>query len=149
MVLGKNTFQLPQLNEAMVNENQATSRNLFFLGFVTLFLELVAIRWIGTEIRVFAYVQNIILIVCFLGLGMGSLRPARSTHWVKIVLPLIFLHLVVSLPFLEPLREAITKALSLIVDFSIWEKGKANSIAVTVCLASLALAISSFLLQLL
>ena len=38
---------------------------------VGLFLELLLIRWISTEIRIFAYLQNTVLVVCFLGLGMG------------------------------------------------------------------------------
>ena len=44
---------------------------LFAISFLSLFLELLLIRWIGTEIRIFAYFRNLILISCFLGLGIG------------------------------------------------------------------------------
>ncbi len=39
---------------------------LFLISILGLFLELLFIRWIGTEIRVFAYLQNTILVACFL-----------------------------------------------------------------------------------
>lgn len=36
-----------------------------------MFLELVIIRWIATEIRLFAHLKNLALIACFAGLGIG------------------------------------------------------------------------------
>jgi spermidine synthase len=48
------------------------SQNLgIFLISVLVFFEMLLIRWIGAEIRIFAYLQNSILVVCFLGLGIG------------------------------------------------------------------------------
>jgi len=44
---------------------------LFWISFLSLFLELLLIRWVGTEIRIFAYFRNLVLISCFLGLGIG------------------------------------------------------------------------------
>jgi len=35
------------------------------------------IRWIGTEVRVFAYFQNLALIACFLGFGLGCYWSQR------------------------------------------------------------------------
>ena len=60
---------------------------LFAVSFLSLFLELLLIRWIGTEIRIFAYFRNLTLISCFLGLGIGfSLKRFRlgllSALWV-------------------------------------------------------------------
>ena len=46
---------------------------LFLISVVGLFLELLLIRWISTEIRIFAYLQNTVLVVCFLGVGDGVL----------------------------------------------------------------------------
>ena len=46
---------------------------LFLVSVLGLFLELMLIRWIGTEIRIFAYLQNTVLVVCFMGLGLGCL----------------------------------------------------------------------------
>ena len=45
-------------------------------------------RWIGTEVRIFAYLQNTILVVCFMGLGMGCLtcrKPIRCKYPVAAV----------------------------------------------------------------
>jgi len=57
---------------------------IFFVSALILYLELVLIRWIGTEIRVFAYLGNLILVVCFFGVGLGcslSERPASFGGW--------------------------------------------------------------------
>jgi hypothetical protein len=45
---------------------------LFLISVLALFLELLLIRWIATEVNIFAYLQNTVLMVCFLGLGMGA-----------------------------------------------------------------------------
>ena len=44
---------------------------LFLISFIILFLELALIRWLSTEIRFFAYVNNFVLLACFLGIGFG------------------------------------------------------------------------------
>jgi SAM-dependent methyltransferase len=44
---------------------------LFFISVLALYIELLLIRWISSEIRIFAYFQNIVLISCFMGLGLG------------------------------------------------------------------------------
>ena len=56
---------------------------LFWVSLLALYLELLLIRWIGTEIRIFAYLQNTILIVCFLGLGLGLFSADREIHRVR------------------------------------------------------------------
>src|SRR3954447_10579684 len=64
---------------------------LFLVSVLGLFLELLLIRWIGTEVRIFAYLQNTILVVCFLGLGVGCWtcqQPVRLRH---ILTPLVAL----------------------------------------------------------
>ncbi len=47
---------------------------LFLASAVALFVELVLIRWIGSEVRIFAYFQNLVLIACLLGFGLGFFR---------------------------------------------------------------------------
>ena len=44
---------------------------LFAVSFIMLFLELLLIRWIGMELQIFAYFRNLVLISCFLGIGLG------------------------------------------------------------------------------
>ena len=41
------------------------------------------IRWVGTEIRVFAYFQNLTLIACFLGFGVGCYRATAKKHFLR------------------------------------------------------------------
>ena len=44
---------------------------LLLISFVALFLELAIIRWLATEIRIFAYFKNLPLMAAFLGFGIG------------------------------------------------------------------------------
>src|SRR5579864_740901 len=48
-----------------------TWRNLALWSLLSLFMELLMIRWISSEIRIFAYFKNFVLIACFLGFGLG------------------------------------------------------------------------------
>ncbi len=52
---------------------------LFLSSFLALYFELVIIRYLATEVRVFAYLKNLPLIASFLGLGLGMTlgRPSR------------------------------------------------------------------------
>lgn len=50
---------------------------LFLVGAFLLYVELLLIRWISTEIRVFAYFKNLTLIGCFLGMGIGCMLVGR------------------------------------------------------------------------
>lgn len=47
---------------------------LFLVSFLALYAELVVIRWLASEIRVFAYFKNLPLMASFLGLGLGCAR---------------------------------------------------------------------------
>jgi SAM-dependent methyltransferase len=65
---------------------------LFLTSFVALYFELVVIRYLSTEIRVFAYLKNLALIASFFGIGLGMLieRPPRVLKqvfpWIAAVL---------------------------------------------------------------
>src|SRR5207245_6066818 len=50
---------------------------LFFVSVSSLYLEIMLIRWIGTEVRIFAFFQNLALIACFLGFGLGCYWSRR------------------------------------------------------------------------
>ena len=53
--------------------------DLFLVSFLGLFFEILIIRWLSTEVRIFAYFKNVPLISCFLGLGVGfSLSNRRA-----------------------------------------------------------------------
>ena len=50
---------------------------LLLVSTAALFLEIVLIRWLGTEVKIFAFFQNLSLIVCFLGFGVGCFTSRR------------------------------------------------------------------------
>lgn len=67
------------------------STKLFLASFVALFFELLVIRYLSTEIRVFAYLKNLPLIACFLGIGVGMIYGRRDKierlfPWVALAL---------------------------------------------------------------
>lgn len=67
---------------------------LFHVSFLSLYLEMVLIRWIGVEVRVFAYLSNFVLLACFVGFGIGCFQAARRFHATSaafFVLLIIFL----------------------------------------------------------
>src|SRR5207244_8734320 len=66
---------------------------------LALFFELLMIRWISSEIRVFAYFKNFVLIACFLGFGLGCYMSRRRINLLTLVVPLLTLVLTVKLPW--------------------------------------------------
>ena len=55
-------------------------------------MELALIRWLGTQVRVFAYFNNLVLIATFLGMGLGIALGRRKpglVHWVLPALALL------------------------------------------------------------
>src|SRR5262245_23932016 len=44
---------------------------LVLVSLVSLYLELLLIRWVSSEIRIFAFFKSLVLIACFLGFGLG------------------------------------------------------------------------------
>lgn len=92
---------------------------LLILGCWMLFLELFIIRWISTEIRIFAYISNLALLACFIGIGLGCYFSKKR---ISILYSFIFLSVLVvcskSTIFLD-----ITKLLSGFEDGVIWYAG--------------------------
>jgi spermidine synthase len=66
---------------------------------LSLFFELLMIRWISSEIRVFAYFKNFVLIACFLGFGLGCYLCRRRVNLLLIVVPLLTFTLIIKLPW--------------------------------------------------
>src|SRR5437899_8938242 len=64
---------------ARPSPHQWVSGRLLLISFLSLYFELMLIRWLPTEIRILAYFNNVILISCILGLGLGALL-AHSKH---------------------------------------------------------------------
>ncbi len=68
---------------------------------VGLFLELLLIRWVSSEIRVFAYFKNFVLIACFLGFGLGCYLCRRRVSVLPILVPLLTLVLLIYVPWVS------------------------------------------------
>jgi SAM-dependent methyltransferase len=88
------------LKKLLADAGWAESRgaSAWLVGLTTfgiLVLELALIRWTSGQVRVFAYVNNIILITAFLGLGVGVALGRRHPGLVHLVLPAL---LAVALP---------------------------------------------------
>ena len=72
---------------------------LVIVSFVGLFLQLMFIRWVPSNVRVVTYYANLILISSFLGIGMGAMisgRTRRQLPWFGFLLA-GFLYLIRSL----------------------------------------------------
>ncbi len=95
---------------------------LFWVSVLLLFLELLIIRWLSAELRIFAYFHNLVLIVCFLGIGLGCARPERTASFMAtlgILAALVFfIYCPVNLGIFSVRN--ITAYLGNLKDFVIW-----------------------------
>jgi Spermine/spermidine synthase domain len=60
-----------------------THNRLFWISFLVLFIELASIRWLNASVTILAYFNNLILISCFFGLGVGCLLATRKISLIK------------------------------------------------------------------
>src|SRR5437763_15855319 len=74
-------------------------RQLALVSLLGLFLELLMIRWISSEIRIFAYFKNCVLIACFLGFGVGCSICRKRINVAVTIVPLLMLTLIVAMPW--------------------------------------------------
>jgi spermidine synthase len=72
---------------------------LAWASLLGLYLELLMIRLVSSEIRIFAYLKNFVLIACFLGFGLGCYLCRRRINLAAFLLPLIGVTLLVSAPW--------------------------------------------------
>jgi spermidine synthase len=88
-----------------------------------LYFELLLIRWVSTEINIFAYLQNSILVVCFLGLGMGLLYPKPGPKTLTpSILCFSLITLLLAFPITRQGAAFISTSLSFFHDFVIWDQ---------------------------
>ncbi|MEQ9411009.1 MAG: methyltransferase domain-containing protein [Fuerstiella sp.] len=125
------------------------SRTIFLISVVGLFLELMLIRWIGTEIRIFAYLQNTVLVVCFLGLGIGCFTCQREASLRQILVPLLVLVSILAIPQTRFVAAKITSYLSQLEDLLIWERSVNSSPWMMACRVTLGLFMTFGLMALL
>jgi spermidine synthase len=97
---------------------------LVLASFLTLFAELALIRWIGTEVRIFAYVKNLALLLCFLGFGLGCALARYPVRWWSSVIALLGLVMAVRSPWhAGQAFESLSQALGGAQDIQIWATG--------------------------
>ena len=103
----------------------STYQRLFLVSVATLYLEIVLIRWLGTEVRVFAFFQNLSLIACFLGFGLGCFSSKERGSVLPSLIATTVLVLIVNAPLQiwHNLLRGMSAALSLKPDAALWGYG--------------------------
>lgn len=61
---------------------RANRFDLFFVGFLILFLELSCIRWFSAYVIFLQFFTNIVLIAAFLGMSIGCVCARKDTDWL-------------------------------------------------------------------
>ncbi len=79
---------------------------LAWASLLGLYLELLMIRLVSSEIRIFAYLKNFVLIACFLGFGLGCYLCRRRVNLVAFLLPLLAVTSLVCTPWTK-VREMV------------------------------------------
>lgn len=95
---------------------------LFWISLTGLFVEIMLIRWMGTEVRVFAYFQNLALIACFLGFGLGCYWSGRYKSLIFSLLGIAGLAILAETPVhaWQVFMSGLSTRLSLSPDAAMW-----------------------------
>ena len=97
---------------------------LAVVSFASLYTEIMLIRWIGTEVRIFAYFQNLALIACFLGFGLGCyLAKQKGSALFSLIALAVLIIFVQSQALFGPWRvfiNSLSNLLSLSPDAALW-----------------------------
>ncbi len=97
-------------------------RQLILISLLSLFVEMLMIRWVSSEIRIFAYFKNFVLVACFLGFGLGCYLCRRRIQLMALTLPLLLLTAILKAP-ISPLRRsmaALPQMLGASVEVHVW-----------------------------
>ena len=81
-------------------------RQLALVSLLSLFLEMLMIRWVTSEVSVFAYFKNFVLVACFLGFGLGCYLCRLRVRLIAIIAPLLLVTIILTAP-IPPLRKAM------------------------------------------
>ena len=90
------------------------------------------IRWLATEFRLFAYIQNLALVAYFLGFGLGCLKASEKPRCLFDFGALAFLVMIIELPWSgwKGLLDFVVSQLSASSDLSMWFFASSPSIPI-------------------
>ncbi len=91
---------------------------VFLASVMGLFLELALIRWVSSEIRIFAYCKNLVLVASFLGFGAGLHMVRGKFHAARASLLLLLLAMLVRLPWQSLQDYGPNRVSSILADLS-------------------------------
>jgi SAM-dependent methyltransferase len=95
---------------------------LILISLLSLFVEMLMIRWVSSDIRIFAYFKNFVLVACFLGFGLGCYLCRRRIQLMALIAPLLLLTVILKAP-ISPLRRSISALPQLLgasVEVHVW-----------------------------
>jgi spermidine synthase len=119
LLIGYRLIKPPTQNSN--GNNRWNLPTLFVASALTLFTELALIRWVATEVRVFAYVKNLALLLCFLGFGLGCALARQRPRWQTAATALLGLIAIVRFPWHGPqVMERLSQDLGGAQDIEIW-----------------------------
>jgi len=109
-------LELPE--DALAN----APHQLLIISAAGLFLELLMIRWISSEISIFAYFKNFVLIACFLGFGLGAYLCRQPLNLLATLAPMVYFSLLIKLPWpaLRDLIRTFTSLLGSSTEVDVW-----------------------------
>jgi spermidine synthase len=95
---------------------------LAWISLLGLFFEMLMIRWVSSDIRIFAYFKNFVLVACFLGFGLGCYLSRRRIQLTALIAPIVLLTVVLKAP-ISPLHRSIAALPQLLgagVEVHVW-----------------------------
>jgi spermidine synthase len=99
-----------------------TMVGLAVISLVSLYLELLLIRWISSEIRIFAFFKSLVLIACFLGFGLGCYVTRSRIRLAYVLVPLLAIVFLIELPWdaLRQLVASLSDFVGWLSDIHVW-----------------------------
>ena len=95
---------------------------LFLVGSLGLFLEMLLIRWISSELSLLGYYKNAVLIACYLGFGIGCYLSKRKIHLSCLALSLLIITPAIGLQWesVKSLRDLLTALIGSASTAQVW-----------------------------
>lgn len=95
---------------------------LILISVLSLFFEMLMIRWVSSQIRIFAYFKNFVLLACFLGFGLGCSLCRRRVQLSALLTALLLLAIVLKapIPALERCINELPQLLGASVEVHTW-----------------------------